>query len=71
MGDDLPTFLDLRRDPDPLMLIQKPKTKQDLIQAIQRSTIRSVDVYEGQDLSRVPSRSDLERTKATVIVLRP
>jgi len=53
------------------MLTQTPKTKQELIQAIQRSAIRSFDVYEGQDLSKIPSRSDLERTKATVIVLRP
>ena len=53
------------------MLIQSPKTKSDLIQAIQRSTIRSFDVYEGQDLSKIPSKSDLDRTKATVIVLRP
>ncbi len=52
------------------MLIQKPNTKQDLIQALQRSTIRTIEVYEGQDLTKVPSRSDLERTKATVIVLK-
>jgi len=29
------------------MLTQSPKTKSDLVQAIQRSTIRSFDVYEG------------------------
>ena len=53
------------------MLTQSPKTKSDLIQAIQRSTIRSFDVYEGPELAKIPSKSDLDRTKATVIVLRP
>lgn len=52
------------------MLNQKPKTKQDLKPAIQRSTILSIDVYEGLDLNGVISRSDLKRTRAPVIVLR-
>ena len=47
-----------------------PKTKSDLIQAIQRSTIRSFDIFEGSDLAKIPSKTELERNKATVIVLR-
>ena len=42
-----------------------------MTQLISRATRRSFDVYEGAALSKIPSKLDLDRTKATVIVLRP
>jgi len=53
-----------------LSKIQKPKTKQELIKALQSSSIQSITVYEGSDLNLIPSKSDLIRQKASVIVLR-
>lgn len=50
--------------------IQKPKTKQELVKSLQSASIRSFEIYEGSDLSRLPSKSELTRQAATVIVLR-
>lgn len=50
--------------------IQKPKTKQELVKALQSAPIRSFDIYEGSDLNRLPSKSDLTRQAVTVIILR-
>lgn len=50
--------------------IQKPKTKQELIKALQSASIQSVAVYEIDDLKDMPTRSDLIRLKASVIVVR-
>lgn len=50
--------------------IQKPKTKQELVKALQSAPIRSFEIYEGTDLNRLPSKSDLVRLAATVIVIR-
>lgn len=49
--------------------IQSPKSKAELVKAIQAADIGSVAVYEGGDLSRLPSKADLARRKASVIVL--
>lgn len=53
-----------------LSKVQKPKTKQDLIRALQSSSIQSVSVYEGTDVNLIPSKSDLIRQKASVIIVR-
>jgi hypothetical protein len=53
-----------------LSKIQKPKTKQELIKVLQSASIQSVTIYEGSDLNLIPSKTDLIRQKASVIVLR-
>lgn len=53
-----------------LSKIHKPKTKQELIKALQSAPIRSVEVYEGESLAQLPTKSDLSRLKGTVIILR-
>lgn len=53
-----------------LSKIQKPKTKQELIGALQSASVKSVTVYEGADINLIPSKSDLFRQKASVIVVR-
>ena len=53
-----------------LSKIQKPKSKQQLIKALQSASIQSVTVYEGSDVNLIPSKSDLIRLKASVIIVR-
>ncbi len=53
-----------------LSKIQKPRTKQDLIKALQSASIQSVSVYDGADVNPIPSKTDFIRQKATLIVLR-
>ncbi|GHA09025.1 hypothetical protein [Novosphingobium arvoryzae] len=53
-----------------LSKVQKPKTKQELIKALQSASIQSVSVYEGTDVNLIPSKTDFIRQKATLIVLR-
>jgi|GEM_PF-998300 len=50
--------------------IQIPKTKQELIKALQAACARSVEVYEGEGLANLPAKPDFIRQKATVIVVR-
>lgn len=50
--------------------IQKPKTKQELIKALQSASIQSVAVYEIDDLKDLPTKPELIRQKASVIILR-
>lgn len=50
--------------------IQKPKTKQELVKAMQSAPIRSFEIYEGSELTHLPSKTDLTRQSATVIVIR-
>ena len=50
--------------------VQMPKTKQELIQVLSKCDIQSVSVYENESLNQVPSKSDLQRTKATVVILK-
>ena len=47
-----------------------PKTKAELIRAIQSAPFRSFDVYDGDRLAVLPSSRDLARGGATVVVLR-
>ena len=53
-----------------LSKVQKPKTKSELIKAIQSAQVQSVAVYEGTDVNLIPSKSDLIRQKASVIIVR-
>jgi hypothetical protein len=52
-----------------LSKVQKPKTKQDLVKAISQANLASFQLYEGTDLSKVPSKQDLTRTNAVVLIL--
>jgi len=53
-----------------LSKIQKPKTKQDLIKALQSAPIKSFEIYESSELNQLPAKSDLIRQAKTVIVIR-
>ncbi|WP_397575770.1 hypothetical protein [Sphingorhabdus sp.] len=53
-----------------LSKIQKPKSKQELIKALQSAPIKTLNVYEGSELSQLPAKSDLIRQGCTVIVIR-
>ena len=53
-----------------LSRIQKPKSKSELIKAIQSAQVQSVAVYEGSDINQLPSKADLIRQKASVIIVR-
>lgn len=53
-----------------LSKVQKPKTKQDLVKAISQADLASFELYEGTDLTRVPSKYDLTKANAVVLVLR-
>lgn len=46
-----------------------PKTKAELMAALQKAIIRSVDVYEGERLASLPALDRLRRSGATVIVV--
>lgn len=45
-----------------------PKTKAELIRALQSASFTSVDVFEGDRLGSVTSAADLRRKRASVIV---
>lgn len=53
-----------------LSKIQKPKTKQDLIKALQASSIKSFEIYECSEVNQLPAKSVLVRQGASVIVIR-
>lgn len=53
-----------------LSKVQKPKTKQDLIKALQSAPIKSFEIYEGSEVNQLPSKIDLIRQAAAVIVIR-
>lgn len=53
-----------------LSKIQKPKTKQDLIKALQSAPIKSFEIYERSEVNQLPAKSDLVRQAAAVIILR-
>ena len=53
-----------------LSKIQKPKTKQDLIKALQSAPIKSFEIYEGSEVNQLPAKPDLIRQGSTVIVIR-
>jgi hypothetical protein len=47
-----------------------PKTKAELVRAIQAALFRSFDVYDGDRLATLPTARDLQRAGATVVVLK-
>lgn len=49
--------------------VVKPKSKAELLKALQSANIASVDVYEGKDISLLPTKADLARREVSVIVL--
>lgn len=53
-----------------LSRIQKPKSKSELIKAIQSAPVQSIAVYEGSDINQLPSKADLIRQKASAIIVR-
>ena len=53
-----------------LSKVQKPKTKQELVKAISQANLASFNLYEGNDISKVPTKQDLTRTNAVVLVLQ-
>ena len=53
-----------------LSKVHKPKTKQDLIRALQSASIKSFEIYEGSGVNQLPSKSDITRQKASVIIVR-
>ena len=53
-----------------LSKVHKPKTKQELIKALQSAPIKTFKVYEDTEINQLPSKSELVRQGATVIVVR-
>lgn len=53
-----------------LSKIQKPKTKSELIKALQSVHVQSVAVYEGHEINKLPSKADLIRQNVSVIIVR-
>jgi hypothetical protein len=54
-----------------LVKSQSPRSKPELIKSLKNASYRSFEVYEGDQLSRLPSLTELKRLKASVLVLRP
>ena len=52
-----------------LSKVQKPKTKQELIKALQAAPIKSFEIYEGSEVNRLPAKSDLIRKGSSVIII--
>ena len=53
-----------------LSKVHKPKSKQDLIRALQSAPIKTFKVYEDTEVNQLPSKSDLIRQGATVIIIK-
>lgn len=53
-----------------LSKVHKPKSKQDLIRALQSAPIKTFKVYEDTEINQLPSKSELVRQGSTVIVVR-
>ena len=47
-----------------------PKTKAELIRALQAASFRSVEIFEQGSIKLMPSVDRLKRDQATVIVIR-
>lgn len=52
-----------------LSKVHKPKSKQDLIRALQLAPIKSFEIYEGSGISKLPSKNDLIRKENVLIVI--
>lgn len=53
-----------------LTKIEPPRTKRELVTALEKSQPKRFEVFEGTSLKRVPSIRELEKGNASVIVLR-
>ena len=53
-----------------LSRVSVPKSKAELIRALQKASFRSFEIYEGTALSKLPVGSLLARTGDTAIVLK-
>lgn len=53
-----------------LTKIEPPRTKRELITDLERSQPKRIEVFEGANLARLPSRHDLQKPNMTIIVLR-
>jgi hypothetical protein len=53
-----------------LSKVHKPKSKQDLIRAIQSAPIKTFKVYEDTEVNQLPSKAELVRQGATVIIIQ-
>lgn len=53
-----------------LTKIQKPQTKQDLIRAINQANIKSISVFEGDDLKNIKKEMTNPRLGYTAIFLK-
>jgi hypothetical protein len=46
-----------------------PRSKSELLAALRASRIRSLAVYEGEDILRLPTQRELQRRRASIIVI--
>ena len=53
-----------------LSKVHKPKTKQDLIRALQSAPIKTFKVYEDTEVNQLPPKAELVRQGATVIIIQ-
>ena len=54
-----------------LSTVHTPRTKQDLMKAIQAARVQIVTVFETHEVLKLPSVKELIHKKATVVVLVP
>ena len=54
-----------------LSTVQAPRTKQDLVKAIQAARVQTITTFEGNEVLKLPSLRELVRKKASIIVLTP
>jgi hypothetical protein len=52
-----------------LSKVQKPKTKQELVKAIQACPFSKFQVYENSEIKNIPSKEHMSRMNYTIIVL--
>ncbi len=53
-----------------LTKIEPPRTKRELITDLERSQPKRIEVFEGVNLAKLPSRHDLQKPNLAIIVLR-
>ncbi|WP_397587632.1 hypothetical protein [Sandarakinorhabdus limnophila] len=53
-----------------LSKVHKPKSKQELIKALQSAPIKTFKVYEETEINQLPPKSDLVRQGSTVIIIQ-
>lgn len=53
-----------------LSKVHKPKTKQELIKALQSAPIKSFEIFEGSEVNQLPTKSALCRNNISVILVK-